>query len=94
MGFWQLDWHLITALVERWRPETHTFHMPEGECMITLHDMEVLIGLPIDGDAVTGPTNMNWRHICDELLGQVPVDLNGSMVKLSWLRQQFDEIPE
>ena len=59
MGFWQMDWHLITALVERWRPETHTFHMPEGECTITLHDMGVLTGLPIDGDAVTSPTNMN-----------------------------------
>ena len=66
MGLWQvsqiyidkLDHALITALVERWRPETHTFHMPTGEITVTLQDVAVMWGLPIDGPPVTGESDV------------------------------------
>ncbi|QHO00135.1 uncharacterized protein DS421_13g403870 [Arachis hypogaea] len=39
------DNSLISALVEQWRPETHTFHLPWDEVTITLQDVAYHLGL-------------------------------------------------
>ena len=52
----KIDDALVSALVERWRLESHTFHLPVGECTITLEDVALQLGLRIDGRPVTGPT--------------------------------------
>ncbi|KAK5812482.1 hypothetical protein PVK06_027912 [Gossypium arboreum] len=44
---------LIAALVERWRPKSHTFHFPCGEVTITLQYVTIQLGLSINGEAVT-----------------------------------------
>ncbi|MFQ6654633.1 hypothetical protein Gotur_025539 [Gossypium turneri] len=51
-----LRYDLLSALVERWRPETHTFHFPCGECTVTLEDVALQLGLLIDGSPITGVT--------------------------------------
>jgi hypothetical protein len=48
----RMDEALLTCLVDRWRPETHTFHLPFGEMTVTLKDVTMLTGLPIRGRPV------------------------------------------
>ena len=57
----EIDHGLILALVERWWPEIHTFHLPHGEMTITLQDVEVILGIPINGEVLIGPTSLDWR---------------------------------
>ncbi|KAK1441408.1 hypothetical protein QVD17_07277 [Tagetes erecta] len=53
-GYRNTDRALIEALIERWRLETNIFHLPFGEVTVTLQDVNVLWGLPIEGDALVG----------------------------------------
>ncbi|KAL0356366.1 UNVERIFIED_CONTAM: Serine/threonine-protein phosphatase 7 long form [Sesamum radiatum] len=75
-GHIEIDTHLITALVERWRPETHTFHFSVGEATITLQDIAVIWALPVEGNMITGvDTNMTkqqWQNYCHQWLGFQP----------------------
>ena len=59
-----INHNLITAFVERWQPETHTFHLPHGETTITLQVVEVVLGIPIDGEAIVGTTDLGWADEC------------------------------
>lgn len=91
-----LDNPLISALVERWRKETNTFHMTVGEMTVTLEDVAYLLGLPIDGDPVIGVTYTACDSICLKYLGKSPESghTSGGMVKLSWLKEAFSKCPE
>ncbi|MBA0682042.1 hypothetical protein Goari_023799 [Gossypium aridum] len=80
-GFWHVanigqgckpDPKLINALIERWRPEMPTFHLPCGECTITLEDVQLQLGLPVDESVLTGSVqSADWGAICYDLLGAI-----------------------
>jgi len=44
---------MVITLCKRWRIETHTFHLPLGETTVTLEDVSLQLGVPIDGEPVT-----------------------------------------
>ncbi|KAL0423933.1 UNVERIFIED_CONTAM: Serine/threonine-protein phosphatase 7 long form [Sesamum radiatum] len=84
----QYDCHLITALVERWRSETHSFHFRVGEATITLQDVQVIWGLPIDGEPVLGTdlerSSVQWQEYCMQYIGFAPEEgaLKGSRLQV------------
>ncbi|KAF1887493.1 hypothetical protein Lal_00040547 [Lupinus albus] len=96
IGVVEINKHLLTAMVERWRSETHTFHLPNGECTITLQDVAYQLGLPIDGKPITGDTSLDWVDLCVRLLGVAPTDrqIMGQRVQHTWLESIYQELPE
>ncbi|XP_057740615.1 serine/threonine-protein phosphatase 7 long form homolog [Arachis stenosperma] len=99
---------MITTFVERWRPETHTFHMPWGECTITLQDVAYHLGLRTDGDPVGGCFRDFQAHyhtraweMVERLLGAklLVVVQQGAQrredfsLKVTWLRDRLRQMP-
>ncbi|KAK1631707.1 hypothetical protein QYE76_006022 [Lolium multiflorum] len=63
----------LTALVDRWRPETHTFHLRAGEMTPTLQDVSMILGLPIQGEPLCMNTASDgWRGQMEDLIGMAP----------------------
>ena len=59
-----VDRALLSALVDHWRPETHTFHIPVGEMAVTLQDVSLLLSLPLVDRAVAArAVDPDWRQV-------------------------------
>ncbi|MBA0556273.1 hypothetical protein Golob_026388 [Gossypium lobatum] len=80
----KLDPKLISAFVGRWRLEMHTFHLPCGECIITLEDMKLQLGLLVDGSIVIWSIqSVDWETVCYDLLGVVPQMIHGGRIRMA-----------
>jgi hypothetical protein len=90
----------ITAMVDRWRPETHSFHLPCSEMMVTLNDVTMILGLPIRGCPVTGHVDSaGWHERVTVFIGQEPpARVPGRKgwevrVRVQWMHEEFCECP-
>ncbi|RYR04860.1 hypothetical protein Ahy_B06g084659 [Arachis hypogaea] len=96
--FW-LDEPLVSAFIERWHLETHTFHMPFGECSITLQDMAYQLRLPVDENAVIGLRLVygGWQTGLGVVLGVIQLPLPDKIkqftVHFTWFHERFRMLP-
>ncbi|MBA0648505.1 hypothetical protein Goklo_016210, partial [Gossypium klotzschianum] len=96
----KLDPKLIIAFVKRWRLEMHTLHLPCGECIITLEDMKLQLGLLVDGlifiesiqfvDWETRRERYAWAYILQIIKGILMPDKSQNLVHLRWLLKLVD----
>jgi hypothetical protein len=98
MTRFRYDFSLLSALLDHWRPETHTSHFTVGEMAVTLQDTSLLMGLPCEGEPLrAADISANW---CKEFLARfanvprndrTPVPYqefaNAHGPTLSWLQQ-------
>ncbi|XP_050213092.1 protein MAIN-LIKE 1-like [Mercurialis annua] len=74
--FDHLDIPLLSAFVERWQPDTNSFHMPFGEMIITLHDVRVAYS-----SHSSQPNKAQLMAYCVQILGISPEDLVSKTTK-------------
>uniref|UniRef100_K3XRP7 SWIM-type domain-containing protein n=1 Tax=Setaria italica TaxID=4555 RepID=K3XRP7_SETIT len=97
-----MDGPLLTAMVDRWCPKTHTFHLPFGEMTIMMQDIAMILGLSLEGHPVMGIIqNKNWLDMIAMHIGIRPLELEDRDnskktfgVSSAWLRGHFNVCPE
>ncbi|XP_020214428.1 serine/threonine-protein phosphatase 7 long form homolog [Cajanus cajan] len=94
LSYFLIDHQLISGLVERWRPKTHTFHMTFEECTITLEDVSILLSLKVHGDPITDCSTYRWVSLVEDLFGITPppATIKGGRLIMSWVDQYFFDV--
>ncbi|KAL2903828.1 Protein MAINTENANCE OF MERISTEMS [Bienertia sinuspersici] len=73
-----IDAPLISAFVERWQPDTNSFHLPFGEMTIMLHNVWYILRIPIEGHLVYDQSSIDaLKGHAAELFGMPFGDLTG-----------------
>ena len=85
---------IVSSMVERWHPETNTFHLPFGEMGISLDDVQCILDLPIVGRPVCHEIVEDAEMLLQTCLGvteSVAKDCLGGGVSVTfeWLRKTF-----
>nr|XP_020184708.1 protein MAIN-LIKE 1-like [Aegilops tauschii subsp. strangulata] len=66
---------LVTSLADRWRPEMHSFQLRTGEMTVTLEDVALITGLPIDGRPLCMSTDSDgWHEQMIALIAMAPTE--------------------
>ncbi|MFQ6660865.1 hypothetical protein Gotur_029222 [Gossypium turneri] len=61
------------------------------ECTITLEDIALQLGLPIDRNAVTSLSSISSpAALCYDLLGCLPSEGKFASLRFSWLKANFE----
>ncbi|RYR78765.1 hypothetical protein Ahy_A01g003624 [Arachis hypogaea] len=89
---------LLSALVERWRPEIHTFYLPVGEVIVTLEDVTHILGLSVNEKSITGRTDSSHQFLvenCFACFSRLPGsdDHVLNKVNLAWIWRCKDTEP-
>ncbi|KAK9149205.1 hypothetical protein Scep_007962 [Stephania cephalantha] len=103
-SYWKGNKELISTFVERWQPETNTFHMSFGEMSITLEDVSMLLKILVTGKVVavdslsryTEDSRKEAIELVSKLLGVTIEEaeeevniMNGLTVRKAWLKTRW-----
>lgn len=86
---------MLMALMERWDPDTCTFHLPIGEMMVTLEDLYRILCLPIRGATMTYATDRSVEDYQREqiyCIGRVILSETRGRIMISWLLHPIGEV--
>jgi hypothetical protein len=68
-----MDSIVLMTLVDKWRPESQTFHLSCGETKMMLQDIVMILGLPIEGTPVCRSVCPGgWRDNVGPVIGIRP----------------------
>ncbi|OMP02689.1 hypothetical protein CCACVL1_02725 [Corchorus capsularis] len=91
--FQSIDPPLIFVFVERWQPDTNTFHMPYGEMTIMLHDVQHILGTTLFVDKSGNRIRLSALHeLIIEGVTEVPAYSCGAATLtylIAWIYEYF-----